>query len=309
MLSILLTLVSCSPDSGRETFTVSTWNMCQFFDAREDGSEMDGWREKDGWNGKKYQERIDSTVKYMASNMKDTDFIVLEEVESASILEDLLEGGLKREGYLYYGLAQEESGMLSVGFISRLRPESVSAVTVRGGRPMVSVVMNINGERVRIVGVHLRSRLTDENEEIRREEMEAIKSMALNDDIPLIVLGDFNADPFIHTSEISGERNEEAVLLLSGDGREGRGGVLFSPFLDYGSPLLGGTYYYSGMWEKLDNVLLSSHFFDWEGIEYKESEIVKGGGASDSAGRPMKYDKATGLGYSDHFALKVTFTI
>ena len=84
---------------------------------------------------------------------------------------------------------------------------------------------------------------------------------------------------------------------------------IISPYLDYASPLIGGTYFFEGQWERLDNILLSSFFFDWEGIEYEGTTIIKGGDASDYLGRPLKYDKSTGKGVSDHFALKSTFTI
>ena len=309
MMAIIPLLLSCSPSPDKEErFVIVTWNMCEFFDSREDGGEYAGWRESDGWNDSKYNERIKKCVMYMVSNFMDADVIVLEEVESSEVLISLLEGGMKKEGYIYYGIASDESD-LSVAFISRIKPVSLRLLFVPSSRPMLSLDFDINGEMVRIIGVHLRSRLKEENKEIRREELLMLKDEAEKCDCPLIIIGDFNIDPFIHKEEMCDTREGETTLPLTGDGSRAYGGRLFSPYLDYASPLIGGTYFFEGQWERLDNILLSSFFFDWEGIEYEGTTIIKGGDASDYLGRPLKYDKSTGKGISDHFALKSTFTI
>lgn len=308
LLSIIPLLLSCSPSINKAGFGIATWNMCQFFDSREDGGEFSGWRESDGWNDEKYNERIKKTIMHMASNFKEADVIILEEVESREVLISLLEGGLKKEGYIYYGIASEESG-LNVAFISRIKPYSVSLLFLPEARPMLEMDFNIEGERVRVIGVHLRSRLEEENKDIRREELMLLKDEAKDFDGSLIILGDFNIDPLIHKDEMCGSREGETVLPLTGDGSRARDGWLYSPFLDYASPLLDGTYYYDGNWERLDNILLSSSFFDGEGIEYIESRVIKGSDGSDYSGRPIKYDKSTGKGLSDHFALMATFNI
>ena len=309
MMAIIPLLLSCSPSPDKEErFVIVTWNMCEFFDSREDGGEYAGWRESDGWNDAKYNERIKKCVMYMVSNFMDADVIVLEEVESSEVLISLLECGMKKEGYIYYGIASDESD-LSVAFISRIKPVSLRLLFVPSSRPMLSLDFDINGEMVRIIGVHLRSRLKEENEEIRREELLMLKDEAEKCDCPLIIIGDFNIDPFVHKEEMCDTREGETTLPLTGDGSRAYGGRLFSPYLDYASPLMGGTYFFEGQWERLDNILLSSFFFDWEGIEYEGTTIIKGGDASDYLGRPLKYDKSTGKGVSDHFALKSTFTI
>ena len=309
MMAIIPLLLSCSPSPDKEErFVIVTWNMCEFFDSREDGGEYAGWRESDGWNDAKYNERIKKCVMYMVSNFMDADVIVLEEVESSEVLISLLECGMKKEGYIYYGIASDESD-LSVAFISRIKPVSLRLLFVPSSRPMLSLDFDINGEMVRIIGVHLRSRLKEENKEIRREELLMLKDEAEKCDCPLIIIGDFNIDPFIHKEEMCDTREGETTLPLTGDGSRAYGGRLFSPYLDYASPLMGGTYFFEGQWERLDNILLSSFFFDWEGIEYEGTTIIKGGDASDYLGRPLKYDKSTGKGVSDHFALKSTFTI
>lgn len=301
-------LFSCSPDSGSVGFSVVTWNMGSFFDSRYDGGEYDGWKKSDGWNDERYQERINKTVMYMASNFKEADLIILEEVESRDVLISLLEGGLKKEGYIYYGIASDNKE-LSVAFISRIKPLDISFLFVPSSRAMLNMEFLVNGERIRVIGVHLRSRLKDENKEIRVEELSFLKEEALCSDIPLIVMGDFNCDPFIHTDEMGSRREAKSVLNLTGDGREAYGGILFSPFFDYAMPTQGGTYFFDGEWERLDNILLNSFFFDGDGIEYEKTTVIKGAGSYDHSGLPLEYDKSTGLGLSDHFALMASFVI
>ncbi|MGN1164204.1 MAG: endonuclease/exonuclease/phosphatase family protein, partial [Candidatus Ornithospirochaeta sp.] len=311
ILCVSFLLASCSPSVEKDTFSVASWNMYQFFDGRDDGTEMEGWR-KGEWSTEKYRKRIRATVEYMVKNLNDADVMIVEEVESNDVLESLLEGGLRREGYLYYGLAQSEDGKLSVGFLSRLKPVAVRLLGVPSARPMVELEVTAGGENVKIIGVHLRSRLSNENKEIRKEELSLIKKIASETEGPLIVMGDFNVDPLLHKGEMEEGRwgsSEGTVLTLTGDGFQAKCGVLYSPYLDYASPLEGGTYHYEGQWEKLDNVLLSSSFFDGDGIEYLETRIVKGSGSSDHIGRPLPYDKESGLGFSDHFAIMSTFSI
>ena len=312
LLLVLIFLCSCSPESEPGFFAIATWNMAEFFDGRDDGTEFPEWSGKSGWNQDKFNERIEKSVMYILSNLADADLIVLEEIESEEVLVAMLEKGLKKSGYLYYGLAQTESGMLSVAFLSRVKPKEVALYSVPSSRPMLSLKMNVNGEDIHIVAVHLRSRLEEKNDGIRREELELIASIAGRETLPLVVLGDFNSDPTIHTSEMAGDRwgyNGEAIILLTGDGRMAEDGVLYSPYLDYASPLEGGTYFYEGRWEKLDNVLLSSHFFDGESIEFRETRIVKGSGSADYSGKPIKYSPKSGSGMSDHFALLSYFSV
>ena len=311
LLALSVLIASCSPSAEKDTFAVASWNMYQFFDGREDGTEMEGWK-KGEWNTEKYQKRIKTTVEYILKNLSRSDIIIMEEVESKDVLVSLLEGGLRREGYLYYGLGENGEGKLSVGFVSRLKPVKVSLMGVPSGRAMIVMEVVVGGETINVVGVHLRSRLDESNREIRKEELSLIEKIAGDSNDPLIVMGDFNTDPFLHKGEMEEGRwgvSEGTSLRLTGDGSKAINGILYSPYCDYASPLEGGTFHYQGQWEKLDNILLSSAFFDGDGIEYMESRIVRGSGSSDHIGRPLLYDKESGLGYSDHFAIMATFSI
>ncbi len=238
----------------------------------------------------------------MASVMGDSDIIILEEIESSDVLDDLIEAGLGSLGFLYYGLAHEKDGVLSVGFISKVKPSSFRFHSTESSRPILEINILVDGERVTILAVHLLSQLN--GDEGRREELALLNTLSASEGYDnLIIIGDFNTD-CREGGEMGDERaGGDYVLTLTGDGSRAYGGTLYSPYLDYSSPVEKGSYYYDGSWYTYDNALLSSSFFDGDGLEYMDFNIISSAGSKNTSGLPLKYDKSTGTGYSDHFAI------
>ncbi len=303
LLMLLILLSSCSPERKKNTLTITSWNAYCFFDGSDDGTEFTEFTSAGGYDREKYLERIEAASRYMALNMGESDMIILEEIESADVLKDLLEENLRALGFMYYGLAQKSEGSLSVGFISKFRPEAFNFHSfASSSRVIAEIRFSVCGETVTLLGVHLRSRLNDDT--VRIGELSLIKTLIeRKKDEAVIVMGDFNTD-CVRDGEIGDRRQTgDAVIYLTGDGSASYNGVLFSPYLDYGKPLDEGSYYHDGVWYNYDNALLTSAFFDGNGVEYDGFSIVKGADAVTSAGTPLKYDKSTSTGYSDHFAI------
>ena len=82
-------ILSCGPDADLHLFTISAYNMYLFFDGTDDGWEYDGFRKSDGYTQERYLDRVKDTAVFIARNM-DSDVIILSEVESAVVLNDLL---------------------------------------------------------------------------------------------------------------------------------------------------------------------------------------------------------------------------
>ncbi len=298
----LLLFASCSPETGNGGFTVTSWNAYCFFDGVGDGSEYTEFLSSSGYTREKYRKRVDSTALYMASNMKDSDVIILEEIESEDVLCDLLDAGLKGAGFRYYGLAQKSDGELSVGFLSKIKPSSYAFHSTQSSRAILELKFLVGGEMVTVFGVHLRSRLGDSSSRI--EELSLIRTLAERRDGEIvIVIGDFNTDCLTGDEMGDIKRKGDYVLSLTGDGSLAFGGTLFSPYLDYGGSSLTGSYYYDGEWYSYDNALLSSPLFDGRGLEYESFDIVSGALSKTSSGTPLKYEKSTESGFSDHFAI------
>lgn len=305
---ILLIYPSCTPEvEERSSLTIISWNAYCFFDGSTNGNEYDGFLSKDGYTREKYQERVDKVAKMMALNFSHADIIILEEIESEVVLVDLLEAGLKGRGYLYYGLSKRKEGELSCAFISKFKPTSFSFYGTQSSRLITTIEFEKNGESFTLVSLHLRSQLNIKNEEERREELEIIKTLALERrEENLIFIGDFNID--VRKNEMIGDEREgkNFIIPLSGDGSLSYNGRLYCPVLDYERPVDEGTYYYNGEWEMLDYCLLNSNFFDSWGWEYDKASIIAPSECKDYASRPIKYDVSTSSGFSDHFAFSVT---
>ena len=298
----LLLLVSCSPETGNGGFTVTSWNAYCFFDGVGDGSEYTEFLSSSGYTREKYTKRVDNAALYMASNMKDSDVIILEEIESEDVLSDLLEAGLKGAGFRYYGLAQKSDGELSVGFLSKIKPSSYAFHSTQSSRVILELKFIVGGEMITVFGVHLKSQLNESSS--RLEELSLIRTLVeRRDGECIIVIGDFNTDCLTGSEMGDRKRKEDYALFLTGDGSEAYGGTLFSPYLDYGGSSLVGSYYYDGDWYTYDNALLSSTLFDGRGLEYDSFAIVSGALSKTSSGTPLKYEKSTGNGFSDHFAI------
>ena len=305
---VILFLISCSPNRSKDSFTVITWNAYLFFDSRNDGWEYEGFRISDGYTDAIYQERIKRTAIMMAKYFSSADLIILQEIENKGVLEDLLNAGLKKKGYRYYGCAQNEVQPLSVGYISRYRPESIAFHGVDSARKQLELTFSINGEHINILALHAQSRLKSTNEAIRYEEFSLAESiMASLSDECSILIGDFNADVRLVESGIANIKKCNDIttpIICTGDPGECRKGVFFSPSLDYmGSPGK-GTYFYKGEWMWLDNALMQSPSFDRRGWDWDSVEILTPPGLVDISGFPISFDKSTARGFSDHLPLK-----
>ena len=297
-----LLLFSCSPQRAGDGFTVTSWNTYCFFDGVSSGNEYTEFLSSSGYSREKYLKRVESTAYYIAANMKDSDVIILEEIESEDVLSDLLSAGLRGLGFRYYGLAQKSDGELSVGFISKTKPSSYAFHSTESSRAVLELKFTADSEMVTVFGVHLRSQLSPSSSRI--EELALIRTLVeRREGECVIVIGDFNTDCITGGEMGDGKLSSSYPLPLTGDGALASGGMLFSPYLDYGGRTDGGSYYYDGVWYNYDNALLSSSFFDGRGLEYESFEIVSGPLSKTGAGTPLKYEKSTGNGFSDHFAI------
>ena len=307
-LTLLFILSSCVPSEKMETFTITTYNANAFFDAYDDGTEVEGFSHSDGYDGERYYERVRRMAILIGRNLSSSDLIILQEIESIAVLEDLLENGLSGKGYCYYGLAPGEQGQLAVGYISKIRPSGTNVHSVPGHRAVLGLSFYIDGSPITVYGVHFRSRLSDENDE-RLEECRYLRTLFDESGSLTIASGDFNIDP---------SYGDEAIGLfpdgypyghpfyVSGNPDDAGNGVYFAPSLDEDIVLSEeGTHSYQGEWYFYDIHLLSEECWDGFGWEYDTAWITALPEMKDELGRPLGYDPSNGRGYSDHFPFTV----
>ncbi len=309
-LSMVLLLASCKDSKSKNEFVISTYNMYLFFDGYYSGVEYSPFKQSDGYTYEVYKERVKLTSKYIAKHMGKSDVIVLQEVENSSVLKDLLDAGLKKNGFKYYGIA-ESSDVFSVAYISKVPPVESNIHSVDSSRPILELLFSFGGEEISVYTLHAASKLNDNGVAQRYELFSLLATLlSLNKGRLIAVLGDFNADIKEGEDGIACDDSElslTSAIVATKDTRFGDNHY-FSPMLLPGAIEGDGTYFYQGRWYFLDNILLSKEAFDYKGLEYKSTAIVSPIEAKDTSGFPLRFDVKSKKGYSDHFALKLTLS-
>ena len=301
LISAALLLFSCSQPLP-ESFSVCFYNAYLLFDSAEDGWEYEGFRRSDGYTEDAYRERIRDLAIMLARNTS-CDVIVLAEVESEEVLADLISSGLGLRGFRYYGLAKG-SEPLSVGFISKERPDAVRIHSTDGARPFLEMSFG----SFTILGVHARSRLETGSDAVRFRQFSHIGSILSSAEGLAFAIGDFNADPRYPEDGMAMYPSAgwaDIPLNVTTDPGKAGGNILYSPLIDEGGAE--GTYWYMDGWYFYDNALLCSSIFSSSEWRYASSRVIRPFEAEDILGRPDAYDASTGSGYSDHFPIEVTF--
>lgn len=316
----ILLIAGCKQEiKQKNTISIISYNLQNFFDGEDNGREYDEYLIGNGiWNSYKYGNRLKCLVDILKkAEFSDSDIIFFQEVENSNILKALLESGLSRRGFKYYGSVNNDTP-LSIGFISKIKPVQVNLHSVVNERAVLAFECFINGEQTFIYALHLKSKLGDEADNSRRQKQMAIlmrllscESMNSN----VIFIGDFNVDFMQSYTENSAfiplgfytakEILDISAFPITGDRRLVCDDVFYSPYLDISLPLKEkGTYYYKGEWSYLDNVLINRKLVDNYGLEFRSfgvlalPEMLKDG-------RINSYDLEKGVGLSDHLAIKI----
>lgn len=316
-LSILLLLFSaCSEELEGEgsSLTVISYNVHNLFDALEDGREYSEFKRSGGWTQELYEGRLAAFQKLFKSTIySQADMIILQEVESEEVLRALLDRGMRSRGFIFYGIIKDDNP-ISVGYISKINPISVSIHRVGEQRPLLCLEIVKRGMQFAIVSLHAKSNLGDdeENRKLRKELAQHINFLArYYGSVPLLIIGDFNTEPALDCSDMlcdaaiaPGRRIiESGSVPITGDPSLSSATVFYDPAYDQNMPLAAdGSYYYSGKWYIYDRALVSGYLVD---ISTAISFDILGDSTASSYGLPLDYDRASGAGYSDHFAVKL----
>ena len=305
MVPFLFLLFSCSPDAKSRGFSILTYNLYLLFDDKDDGDEYYPFTLSGGYGEEHYLDRIEKYASLLCTEEYRADVFVFQEVESAKVLEDLIKAGLAKHGYKYYGIADNDNP-ISVGFISRISPKSISIHDSSSPRPIIELEFIISGEMVCVYMLHAKSRLDGGLKE-RKEQLEHLSYLMERSSPALsIACGDFNEDPRFDENLSDFSYGLSPALCVTGDADSVSSDVYYSPTLDNAVPSM-DTYYYEGRWYSYDHILSNGAAFDGYGLELEQMKVLSNPEVVDSSGLPMKFDIETGLGYSDHLAVKAFF--
>ena len=288
--------------AGKENvLTILSWNMYLMHDDVETGHEMAPFISAMGYGPEQYRHRIRKTVDILSTPDYEADILLLQEVESEKVLKDMLEAGLNRIGFKYYGLLQNNSP-ISVGYISKYKPIETLIHGSLEDRPILELVFRVSGEKIHVFNLHARSRIHGGNRS--RKEMFILLDHLMKDrsDSLSIAVGDFNDDPRISDIFCCSEKSCGCVLPVTGVKEEADWGVYYTPTLDDAYKCRDSCYWKG--FRTFDNVLLSDMAFDGRGYDFLSATLLIPPGGADDEGVPIKYTPESGLGVSDHFALK-----
>jgi len=335
-------LSGCSPEqeTPKETsgITLMTWNIHNLFDGKDDGFEYDEFLQSAGWSTEKYLGRINSICAAIEKISPRPDIIMLQEIESLKILEDL--ASQLPKGYSYTHFANNPGSAIGLGILSRypLTETKAHSITINGEttpRPVLEARVQADENQFVVFVCHWKSKIGGDlaTESVRKSSARVIlrrirELLQSEPDVGVIIAGDLNEnynefyrqgaegicalvpdDPYCARITkgvqkdflvISGNRTFEPAHFPK------ESVMLFSPWF---RDLENGSYFYQYDWETIDHFLISSQFFDKTGLEYEKTVIVNFEPFANLNGIPIPYNTKTGLGFSDHLPLLLTLKL
>jgi len=349
---VFLVAAGCSDSEPREeetraprSITIMTWNVNNLFDGKDDGFEYDEFREFAGWSTEKYRGRINAVSAAIETIEPLPDVIVLQEIESLAILEDIASS--LPSGYLWSHFANNQGAAVGLGILSRLPIAEAKAhsITIGGDttpRPVLEARIEAEESAFVIFACHWKSKLggDDVTEDVRRASARVIlrrirELQEKEPDLGVIVAGDLNEnhDEFFRQNArvISALLPDDPYCAqltgcIGANGEEDAGrqkdfiviGKNTPPapvhfpkdtvvlFSPWLRDLENGSYFYKYNWETIDHFLISRQFFDNALWEYEGTRIANDQPFTNANGVPISYNARTGNGLSDHLPLLLT---
>jgi endonuclease/exonuclease/phosphatase family metal-dependent hydrolase len=226
-------------------------------------------------------------------------------------------------------------GVLSKVPLSRERAHSFFGDLETTPRPVAEVWVEMGGAPLVLFICHWKSKLggDEATESLRRASARLIlrRSREIEAEAPgtpVLVMGDLNEnhdeyyrqagryvsallpdDPQAaeHAGFYGGGTAVQAdFLVISGDKPPRSSyfaGDVVSFYSPWGRELKNGSYFYKNNWETIDHFLLNAAFFDGQGWNFNDCEVLNIEPFVNSQGTPNIYNARTGGGLSDHLPL------
>ncbi len=318
-------LAGCtSPEVGsQDTIAILSYNVQNLFDGESTGLEYEEYDPAiSDWDNEKYQLRLRRLAQVLLQSASaPPDIILLQEIEHMGVLEDLWKGYLAREGYEFF-IASDTPATVELGIISRITPTSLRVHQTEFDksvvRPIVEARFSYDWGELIVFNNHWKSKLPspEESEPLRIGMAKTLvwhieKALVENPECAIVVGGDFNE----RHNENTFVSYETALSLEGGGGVvelcavpeepslgvvSAQSNLLYSPWFTMKEQ---GTYSYQGLWETIDQFMLSSALVDGYGVEYANCQVLQPSFLLAQAGTPQKWNINTLQGYSDHLPL------
>ena len=298
---------------SKNNVSLVCWNVETFFDAVTCGSEYKEFKNSERWNQEKYQKRLNKLCEVMT--YLNPDIFVMEEIENEEVIQDIannLAGDSwdSKKNWQYVCFAKECGSAIGCAVFSRYEITKLllHSIDIRtqaesqpSSRPLMQLIISAGNQEFNLFVNHWKSKSGGEEEtEIWRDWQELVLAEMATDSLPQVMCGDFNrsAGDFV----LMASHNNTNNTLLRGCSKKLQA---FSPWFrsDGKFATEGGSYYYSGSWERIDNILISG------GVIMNSFSTVNEPPLADEEGIPVSYKVYTGEGCSDHLPLKCVISI
>lgn len=316
---------------------VGFWNLENLFDTEDDkkNSGDDEFLPANGWTPERYGRKLAHLAEIITE--LDCHLLGFSEIENSRVLEDLIQQkGLADKGYKIAHIDSPDKRGIDLGVIYRspvtvedaakavrLHPIPISPPT----RGVLEFQCQVSGNDVVFLVNHWPSRRggTTKSRPLRQAAAETTKQVVRaaidrsgNKDADVIVVGDFNDDPFdpsvrYHLGAI---RNAHAVKNRTDKKGPYR---LYNPtWTFFGQPGMGTLYYNSEwVWNLFDQVIVSRGLLDDKGLQFVEGslDIYGPDKMRDKYRRPLRFRKKGrnseewNEGYSDHLPIRGRFRV
>jgi len=328
VLLVVFMLLGCGCELDRRPcgdgrLVVMTYNVQNLFDPYFDGTEYPEYTPQGGWTGEGYLLRLERVSRaILQTGAMLPDVVVMQEIEHDRVLTTLLERHLAKRGFQWYATTADPNSAIQTGVISRLPITSARVHGVEGSRSVLEVTVDAGGVPVVVLALHAKSR----SEGIEATEGQRIalsrvlhtvveELFLANPMAEVLIAGDFNesADAYLREGSLaqtalvpagsSGAATfaAEGSLVLSGG--PPTAGQWYSWWLDRSSGItanLDGSYWFRGVWETFDQILLAPGFFDGKGWDFEQGQVVAQHLLCDASGYPYAWDISLKEGFSDH---------
>lgn len=311
---------SDSDKNSGPSISFSCWNAQTFFDSECEGTEYEDYQNLGKWSRDKYLTRLSRLCEVMSA--LDTDIVVLEEIENASVVQDIANqfaGNSWGSGrnWSYACFAKESGAAIGCAVFSKyplsdLRVHSMNIQSQEqeqpSSRPLIQVSVIIEDKNLVLFANHWKSKASGENSsEIWRDWQESllvdrITSLRKKDkDVACVLCGDFNRDAREFVCKFDGEEKSENMIFRGID----QNLEIYSPWFnasgDYSTEI--GSYYYDNEWERIDHIFVLGNV-NFSAFSPRASSPWA---ANDSV--PKAYKLYNGEGYSDHLPIVGILTL
>ena len=310
---LLFLLSSCNAQSAAETersLCVATWNVQNLFDAGYDGTEYEEYTPSSGWTQSAYESRLAGLRRVLNELPPSGDYIlVLNEVEGADVVEDLIKSrDLIKLGLYYYACTEEAWSPIQIAVAASIPISSAHVHSVGEDlRPVLEVCFDTDCGRVFVLACHFKSNVggVSETEESRLMAASVVAQIARNLEAEnpgslVLVCGDLNEECAV------GEALSQTGPLPCSSGFER--GQWYDFWRD---PTVscwpGGSYWYDGSWRGYDHILIPLAGNDLWGWDFSEAGVVFSSSQRTSDGKPFSWDRRLLKGISDHLPVWVKF--